>query len=86
MKIQLNEREIEIAAGTTLFQRGEIPSTEELEALMAARHTPGVHEKSRPQPSASPLLVKATCTTVSSSRHTPSSWPCSFFVNLVSAT
>jgi len=80
MKIQLNEREIEVVAGTTLFplrdretpeadvlihngaavsedvplsegdcvnliQRGEIPPAEELEALMVARHTPGVHEK-----------------------------------------
>lgn len=82
MKIQLNERETEIAAGTTLFQfrdrekpdadvlihngaavsedvalaegdcvnlirRGEIPTAEELEALMVARHTPGVHEKTK---------------------------------------
>ena len=80
MKIQLNERSIEVAAGITLFQlrdrekptadvlvyngaavvedlpltegdcvnlivRGEIPPAEELEALMVARHTPGVHEK-----------------------------------------
>lgn len=28
-----------------LIRRGEQPSAEELEALMAARHTPGVHEK-----------------------------------------
>jgi sulfur carrier protein ThiS adenylyltransferase len=28
-----------------LIQRGEIPPVEELEALMVARHTPGVHEK-----------------------------------------
>ena len=28
-----------------LITRGEIPPAEELEALMAARHTPGVHEK-----------------------------------------
>jgi sulfur carrier protein ThiS adenylyltransferase len=28
-----------------LIRRGEQPSPEELEALMAARHTPGVHEK-----------------------------------------
>ncbi len=27
-----------------LIQRGEIPSQDELEALMAARHTPGVHD------------------------------------------
>ncbi|VGO22534.1 sulfur carrier protein ThiS adenylyltransferase ThiF [Pontiella sulfatireligans] len=80
MKIQLNEREIEIEAGATLFQlrdaekpeadvlvyngaavsenmalaegdcinliqRGEILPVEELEAVMASRHTPGVHEK-----------------------------------------
>lgn len=80
MKINLNEREIVVEAGTTLFQlrdqkkqtadvlicngavvaddvalaegdcitliqRGEIPPAEELEALMMARHTPGVHEK-----------------------------------------
>jgi sulfur carrier protein ThiS adenylyltransferase len=80
MKIQVNERVLEVAAGTTLMQlrarekpgadvliyngaaigvdlplcegdrvnlirRGEIPPAEELEALMVARHTPGVHEK-----------------------------------------
>lgn len=28
-----------------LIKRGEIPCEEELESLMAARHTPGVHEK-----------------------------------------
>jgi len=80
MKIHLNEREIEVGAGTTLFQlrdqkkpgadvlvyngaaisenvaltegdcvnliqRGTIPPADELEAVMAARHTPSVHEK-----------------------------------------
>ena len=80
MKIHLNEREIEISEGLTLFQlrnreksgadvlirngaavaedvilnkgdrvnliqRGEIPPADELEALMMARHTPGVHGK-----------------------------------------
>ncbi|MCF8061360.1 MAG: sulfur carrier protein ThiS adenylyltransferase ThiF [Deltaproteobacteria bacterium] len=30
-----------------LIRRGEAPSREELEALMAARHTPGVHERMR---------------------------------------
>lgn len=30
-----------------LIRRGEIPSVEELEALMVARHTPGVHERAR---------------------------------------
>ncbi|SHK19658.1 sulfur carrier protein ThiS adenylyltransferase ThiF [Paramaledivibacter caminithermalis] len=29
----------------TLIKRGEIPSKDELEALMSSRHTPGVHEK-----------------------------------------
>ncbi|MCF7848986.1 MAG: sulfur carrier protein ThiS adenylyltransferase ThiF [Kiritimatiellales bacterium] len=29
----------------TLIRRGEVPAADELEALMAARHTPGVHEK-----------------------------------------
>lgn len=28
-----------------LFRKGEIPQGDELEALMAARHTPGVHER-----------------------------------------
>lgn len=30
-----------------VIQRGEVPAEEELEALMAARHTPGVHERMR---------------------------------------
>jgi sulfur carrier protein ThiS adenylyltransferase len=29
----------------SLIRRGEVPAADELEALMAARHTPGVHEK-----------------------------------------
>ncbi|MDK2920191.1 MAG: sulfur carrier protein ThiS adenylyltransferase [Candidatus Petromonas sp.] len=29
----------------TLIKRGEVPTKEELESLMIARHTPGVHEK-----------------------------------------
>jgi sulfur carrier protein ThiS adenylyltransferase len=29
----------------SLIRRGEVPRAEELEALMVARHTPGVHEK-----------------------------------------
>ncbi len=80
MKINLNEREVEVGEKTTLMQlrdrekpaadvlvyngaavsgdlplsegdcinliqRGEVPPVEELEALMAARHTPGVHKK-----------------------------------------
>jgi sulfur carrier protein ThiS adenylyltransferase len=31
----------------TLIKRGEMPPAEELEALMVARHTPGVHERIR---------------------------------------
>lgn len=31
----------------TLIRRGEIPSAEELEALLVARHTPGVHARVR---------------------------------------
>ncbi len=80
MKIQLNERTVDVARGSSLFQlrdrekpladvlvyngaavaedlvladgdcvnliqRGAIPPAAELEALMMARHTPGVHEK-----------------------------------------
>jgi len=80
MKVKLNERQIEVADGITLFRlrdqekpdadvliyngaavaddvvltegdsvnlivRGEVPPADELEALMVARHTPGVHEK-----------------------------------------
>jgi len=80
MQILLNERRVDVDAGTTLFalrdrqkpgadvlivngfpaqadrplepgdrvvliRRGEFPPPEELEALMAARHTPGVHER-----------------------------------------
>jgi sulfur carrier protein ThiS adenylyltransferase len=29
----------------TFIQRGEIPSREEMECLLMARHTPGVHQK-----------------------------------------
>ncbi len=82
MKIQLNERSVSVADGTTLFalrdqekpgadvliyngaalvddvvlvegdrvtliRRGEVPPAEELEALLTARHTPGVHEQIR---------------------------------------
>jgi sulfur carrier protein ThiS adenylyltransferase len=80
INIRLNEKPLEVEAGTTLFalrdaergdadililngaalavdaplkdgdeicliQRGVLPSEEELEGLMVARHTPGVHEK-----------------------------------------
>jgi sulfur carrier protein ThiS adenylyltransferase len=80
VEIRLNERQVEVEAGTTLYtlrdremraadvlicnggavaedvvlkegdfvtliRRGEIPPADELEALMVARHTPGVHEK-----------------------------------------
>lgn len=38
-----------LEAGDTvsLIRRGEVPPAEELEALMCARHTPGVHERVR---------------------------------------
>lgn len=80
MQLRLNENDLEIAVGTTLYalrdqykpgadvlivngfpaaadqplrdgdsvvliRRGEIPPADELEALMAARHTPGVHAR-----------------------------------------
>lgn len=80
MRLQVNERTIEVVDGMTLFalralykpeadllivngfpspgdqplaagdrvaliRRGEVPSPEEMEALLMARHTPGVHEK-----------------------------------------
>ncbi len=38
---------LEEGDAVNLMVRGEIPSATELEALMAARHTPGVHEKIR---------------------------------------
>ncbi|MBN2161589.1 MAG: sulfur carrier protein ThiS adenylyltransferase ThiF [Pontiellaceae bacterium] len=39
--------DLPLSAGDTvnLIQRGEVPPAEELEAVMLARHTPGVHEK-----------------------------------------
>ncbi len=80
MKVHLNERTLDVAEATSLFelraaekpeadvlvyngaavtedlmlsegdsvnliQRGAVPPADELEALMVARHTPGVHEK-----------------------------------------
>lgn len=36
---------LEDGDAVVLIRRGEIPARHELEALMAARHTPGVHEK-----------------------------------------
>ncbi|MEN8098692.1 MAG: sulfur carrier protein ThiS adenylyltransferase ThiF [Chloroflexota bacterium] len=38
------DRELAEGDTITLIRRGEQPSIEELEALMAARHTPGVHQ------------------------------------------
>lgn len=35
------------ADGVVLFKKGEVPSKKELEVLMMARHTPGVHEAVR---------------------------------------
>lgn len=39
--------DVELHEGDTLqlIRRGEVPGPEEMEALMVARHTPGVHEK-----------------------------------------
>jgi len=39
------DRQLAEGDRVVLIRRGEQPSPEELEALMAARHTPGVHEK-----------------------------------------
>lgn len=41
--------ELSLAAGDTvaLIRRGEVPTAEELEGLLVARHTPGVHERVR---------------------------------------
>jgi sulfur carrier protein ThiS adenylyltransferase len=39
------DRVLEEGDSVNLIQRGEIPPAAELEALMVARHTPGVHEK-----------------------------------------
>jgi len=36
---------LEDGDAVVLIKRGELPSADELEALMAARHTPGVHER-----------------------------------------
>ena len=36
---------VEPGDSVVLIRRGEVPSAEELEALMVARHSPGVHEK-----------------------------------------
>jgi len=42
--------DVSLAAGdrVVLIQRGETPSADELEALLTARHTPGVHARIRP--------------------------------------
>jgi sulfur carrier protein ThiS adenylyltransferase len=39
--------QLEEGDSVVLIKRGEVPSEEELEVLMMARHTPGVHEKVR---------------------------------------
>lgn len=41
------DTELKAGDAVVFIQRGETPSREELEALMASRHTPGVHEKLR---------------------------------------
>lgn len=40
-----SDQELNEGDRVIMIQRGEHPSAEELEALMMARHTPGVHEK-----------------------------------------
>jgi sulfur carrier protein ThiS adenylyltransferase len=42
-----DDRELAEGDRVVFIRRGEAPSEEELEALMVARHTPGVHEKVR---------------------------------------
>jgi sulfur carrier protein ThiS adenylyltransferase len=39
------DRELAEGDRVVFIRRGELPAREELEALMAARHTPGVHER-----------------------------------------
>jgi sulfur carrier protein ThiS adenylyltransferase len=39
------DRELAEGDRAVFIRRGEVPEREELEALMAARHTPGVHER-----------------------------------------
>jgi sulfur carrier protein ThiS adenylyltransferase len=39
------DRPLKEGDDVVLIKKGEIPSTEELESLMMARHTPGIHEK-----------------------------------------
>ncbi|PLX72540.1 MAG: thiamine biosynthesis protein ThiF [Desulfuromonas sp.] len=39
------DRPLETGDRLVLIRRGEIPSAEELDTLLTARHTPGVHEK-----------------------------------------
>tara|TARA_R110001592_G_scaffold71295_2_gene218015 strand:+ start:1476 stop:2297 length:822 start_codon:yes stop_codon:yes gene_type:complete len=41
------DSELQAGDAVVFIKRGETPSREELEALMASRHTPGVHEKLR---------------------------------------
>jgi len=40
-----NDVELHDSDNVVLIKRGEIPTSEELEALMYSRHTPGVHDK-----------------------------------------
>jgi len=39
------DRQLAEGDSVVFIKRGEVPSEEQLEALMAARHTPGVHER-----------------------------------------
>jgi len=50
------------------IQKGEFPTPEELEALMMARHTPGVHQKIE-------RLLLGSLVWVVSVRPLPSHWP-----------
>jgi sulfur carrier protein ThiS adenylyltransferase len=43
----LEDRPIQTGDEVVLIRRGEVPSREEFETLMTARHSPGVHEKIR---------------------------------------
>lgn len=43
--VLVKDCELQEGDRVTLIKRGEIPEKDELEALLVARHTPGVHEK-----------------------------------------
>lgn len=39
------DRELEVGDSVNLVRRGEVPPADEMEALLMARHTPGVHQR-----------------------------------------